>query len=186
MRKEINQAIFLDRDGTINVDKGYLYRKKDIEFLNGAVNALKILCNMGFILIIITNQSGIARGYYTEQEFIELDYWMKEELKNQEVRISKTYYCPHCSEGKIKKYVKECKCRKPKTKLFWDAKIDFSINMEKSFAIGNSMRDIMICKESGVKGILLSESQIDLLENNIYVCKNWDEILKVITTNIYK
>lgn len=180
MRKGTNRAIFLDRDGTINVDKGYLYRKEDIEYLNGAVKSLKILCDMGFILIVITNQSGIARGYYTEQEFKELDYWMTEELKNQGVRISKTYYCPHCSEGNIKKYVKECDCRKPKTKLFWKAKVDFSIDMERSFAVGNSMRDIMICRESGVKGILLSESQSGLLGNKIQVCKNWDEVLKTI------
>ena len=76
-----NKAIFLDRDGTINVDKNYLYKQEDFEYIDGAVEGLRQLCDMGYLLVIITNQSGIARGYYTEEDYLKLDSWMKKDLK---------------------------------------------------------------------------------------------------------
>ena len=179
-----NRAIFLDRDGTINVDKGYLYRKEDIEYLDGVIDALRILYNMGFWLVIVTNQSGIARGYYTEQEFMELDAWIKADLKKYGVRIRATYYCPHCTEGVITKYAKKCICRKPKTGLFWKAKEELNINMGRSFVIGDKMRDLMICRECKITGILLSDKKIK--DSRILTCVSWKEILQAIMSAMEK
>lgn len=178
MEEGKNPAIFLDRDGTIIVDKGYLHQKDDIEYLDGAVDAMRQLSEMGFLLVIITNQSGIARGYFSESEFVELDHWMCDDLRRQGVGISRTYYCPHCVEGIVPEYVKECGCRKPKTGLFWKAARELGIDMERSFSVGDRMRDLMICRESKVGGVLLTEDV--RVEEGIQTCRNWDEILQTI------
>ena len=89
-----NKAIFLDRDGTINVDKHYLYRVEDFEFLPGVIDALKMLQDAGYLLIVVTNQSGIARGYYTEEEYKQLEKWMNNELLNYEIHIAESYETP--------------------------------------------------------------------------------------------
>ena len=178
MSDKRKSAIFLDRDGTIIQDKGYLHQKDDVEYLEGVINALRCLCEMGFLLFIITNQSGIARGYYTEQEFMDLNLWMCEDLKRQGVIITKTYYCPHLEEGIIPKYAKMCGCRKPKTELFWKAAEEYRIDMSKSFAIGDRMRDLMICREAKVRGLLLTQNAMP--QEGINICRNWDEILQTI------
>ncbi len=87
-----NKAVFLDRDGTINADKNYLYRAEDFEFLPGAVEAMRMLQSHGYLLIIITNQSGIARGYYSEDDFLALTEWMLNALKESGVNVAKVYY----------------------------------------------------------------------------------------------
>ncbi len=91
----MNKAIFLDRDGTINVDKAYVYKIEDWEFIDGVKEALKILQSLGYKLIVITNQSGIARGYYTKNDAEKLFDYMTKELKKEDINIEKIYYCPH-------------------------------------------------------------------------------------------
>lgn len=142
----MNKAIFLDRDGTINVDKGYVYKYEDFEYTEGAVEALKLFKENGYLLIIVTNQSGIARGYYSEEQFLTLHDKINDNLKEQGIVIDDVYYCPHL-EG--------CKCRKPQTYLFRKAAIDYDIDWEQSYAIGDRMRDLQICQEENVKGFLL-------------------------------
>lgn len=154
----LRPAVFLDRDGTINVDKGYLCRTEDFEYINGAVEGMKKLCEMGYLLIVITNQSGIARGYYTEADFLCLTEWMIRDLDSKGIVISKVYYCPHCEEGCVPMYSKTCSCRKPGTGLFWKAREDWGIDMAKSFAVGDRLRDLSICRESDVQGIILSNA----------------------------
>lgn len=179
----MKKAIFLDRDGTINIDKDYLFKVEDYEYIEGAVEGLRALTQMGYLLIIITNQSGIARGYYTEEDYLRLESWMLDDLKDKGIDISGVYYCPHHPEASIIQYKKECKCRKPGTELFWKAQRDFDIDMNHSFAIGDRSRDLCICKESGVKGILLNK---DLKRDGyvgtdkIYTCANWKDIVKLI------
>ena len=104
-----NKAIFLDRDGTINIDKNYLYKKEEFEYLPGALQGLKNLTDANFLLFIITNQSGIARGFYSEADFLSLTEWMTKDLKSRGIKIEKVYFCPHLNE--------HCNCRKPKTAL---------------------------------------------------------------------
>ena len=172
MESFLRQAVFLDRDGTINVDKDYLYRWEDFEYINGAVEGMEKLCRLGYILVVITNQSGIARGYYSEEDFHTLNERMVNDLRNRGVMISGVYYCPHYKRGMVAKYAIECCCRKPGTQLFWKAKQELGINMEKSFCIGDKLRDLAICDESEVKGILLGGTESQNVKDEIMICEN--------------
>ena len=161
---EKRKAVFLDRDGTINIDKGYLYRISDFEFLPGAVDALKMLQSAGYLLIIITNQSGIGRGYYTEEDFMRLNDYMKAELAKSGVNISGVYYCPHLPDAEVERYRKICDCRKPATGLFERAVKDFNIDLSRSYAIGDKERDCAICSVSDCKGFLIGRDVSNLYE----------------------
>ena len=151
----MQKAIFLDRDGTINIDKNYLYKISDFEFLPGVLESLKKLSDAGFLLFIITNQSGIARGYYTEGDFAVLNRWFISELNKHGIIITDIYYCPHHPEAKVEKYRISCDCRKPKLGMFYKAISQYNIDLNKSFAVGDKERDLEICKKTPVRGILL-------------------------------
>ena len=172
------RAVFLDRDGTINIEKEYLYKIEDFEYLPGAVEGMRVLSQMGFLLVVITNQSGIARGYYTEKDYQALDIWMKTDLRNKGIEISGSYYCPHLSDGCVTEYAMDCDCRKPKTGLFWQAADDLNIDMNSSYAIGDKPRDLSICNESGVRGILLGDTEDN--GNVIKRCRDWESIVQTI------
>lgn len=167
----MNKAIFLDRDGTINVDKNYLYKIEDWEFIDGVIEGLQILQKLGFKLIVITNQSGIARGYYTENDAKKVFDYMIDELKKYGVIIEKVYYCPHLRE--------ECNCRKPKLGLFYKAQNEFNIDFSKSYAIGDKTRDLAICEKEEIKGFLLNTKE-DVKNENIKRCRNLLEAARII------
>ena len=165
----MNKAIFLDRDGTINVEKNYLYRIEDFEFLPGVIDALKLLQTAGFLLIIITNQSGIARGYYTVDDFQKLNNWMLKELKDRGVVINDVYFCPHLPNAAIEQYKVDCDCRKPKLGLFKKAIIEHNIDLNASFSIGDKIRDLSICKSTACRGFLVGNNEsISIIEDVKY------------------
>ena len=164
----MNRAVFLDRDGTINLDKHYLYKKEDFEFLPDAIKGMKKLQDMGYLLIIITNQSGIARGYYSEQQYKNLEQWMVERLEVAGVHISGTYYCPHLPVAPVKEYAVSCKCRKPGLELFEKAIKEHDIDVEHSIAVGDKIRDLEICKNGKTRGFLVY-SEPKRINNIIYV-----------------
>lgn len=176
--RELKPAVFLDRDGTINVEKEYLYKIEDFEYIDGAVEGLRQLQNWGYLLVIVTNQSGIARGYYREEDFWDLMHWMSADLKKKQIRVDGIYYCPHHPEGKIKKYAMRCHCRKPKTGLFYQAAEELGIDFSKSIAIGDKRRDLEICKEEKVRGILFSDQAKS--EGEFKVCNHWTEMIEEI------
>lgn len=155
----MNKAIFLDRDGTINVEKNYLYKIEDFEFLPGVLDALRKLQSAGYLLIIVTNQSGIARGYYTEDDYNKLNDWMLGVLRDNGVNITRVYHCPHLPDAKIEKYRKECNCRKPKLGLFRKAVDDFNIDLSLSYAIGDKIRDCALCEDSMCRGFLINNNE---------------------------
>lgn len=155
----MNKAIFLDRDGTINVEKNYLYKIKDFEFLPGVVDALKQLQQAGYLLIIVTNQSGIGRGYYTEEDFQKLNDWMVSTLKELGIEISKVYFCPHLPDADVETYRKDCDCRKPKLGMYNQAISDYNIQLSKSYAIGDKIRDCAICEQTVCKGFLVGANE---------------------------
>lgn len=171
-----NKAIFLDRDGTINIDKNYLYKIEEFEFEEKAIEGLKKFCELGFILIIITNQSGLARGFYKSSDLKKLHNWMINELKRNGVKIKKIYYCPHLPDANVNKYKKDCKCRKPKTFLFNKAIKRFNIDPNVSYAVGDKIRDLEICYQSNIKGFLISNNENDYKYSNIKVSRNLYEV----------
>ena len=173
-----NKAVFLDRDGTINVEKHYLYKVYDFEYIDGVIDGLKALSDMGYLLVIVTNQSGIARGYYTEEDYLKLDQWMKDDLEERGIKLAGSYYCPHLPDGVVPEYAVDCDCRKPKPGLFWEAVKDLNIDMDHSFAIGDKERDLSICNESGVMGILLSGGKIE--SRKYIVCSDWNQIVDTV------
>lgn len=143
----MKKAIILDRDGTINVEKDYLYKIEDFEFENGVIEGLKILANLGYIFVVVTNQSGIARGYYTEEDLVILNSYIGEILEKEGVRIEKFYYCPHHPEKGVGKYKVDCMCRKPNPGMLEEAIKEFDIDREQSFMVGDNISDI----EAGIK-----------------------------------
>lgn len=170
----MNKVVFLDRDGTINEDYGYVFEIEKFKFIEGVIEGLKILSNLGYKLIVITNQSGIARGYYTEEDAKKVFNYMKEELLKEGIVIEKVYYCPHIGDN--------CNCRKPKLELFYKAQKEFDIDFNESYAIGDKIRDLAICEKENIRGFLLNDNE--KIENkNIQRSKNLLEAAKYIKTN---
>jgi len=153
--KQRSKAIFLDRDGTINVDHDYVYKTDKYELIPNAIKGLKKFQKNGFKLIIITSQSGIGRGYYSENDMEKFNDHLLEDLKKNGIKIEEIYYCPHHPESKIEKYKKHCDCRKPGPVLFEKAKKEHNIDMENSYVIGDKTSDILAGNKVGLKTILV-------------------------------
>ena len=177
-----NKAVILDRDGTINVDKGYVHRVEDFTYLEGVIEGLKILQQDGYILIVITNQSGIARGYFSEDDYKKLEKWMINDLKEKGVKISASYYCPHHPQAVVDKYRKKCDCRKPGIALFEKAISEFDIDKDNLILVGDKERDVDFCmKYQSVKGIVIYSNEEQIKNNISYVKGGLLEAAKLIT-----
>jgi len=143
----MNKAIFLDRDGTLNVDeKGYTYKIEDFQLHDGVIEGLKRLKD--FKLFIISNQSGIGRGYYSEEDMHKYNKKMLEEFSKNNIKIEKVYFCPHSPKDK-------CDCRKPSLKFVKEAEKEFDIDLSKSWVIGDHGFDVKMGKDAGCKTIYL-------------------------------
>ena len=153
MKQQKNRAIFLDRDGIINVDSGYVHKIEDFKFTSGIFKTLQYLQKQGYILVIVTNQSGIARGYYDEQAYMDLTIHMMEKLSLKGISIKGVYHCPHGpDEG--------CRCRKPRSGMFKVAQKEFKLDMKNSWMIGDKESDMKAGVNAGVKNrILLSKEK---------------------------
>jgi D-glycero-D-manno-heptose 1,7-bisphosphate phosphatase len=148
------KVAFLDRDGILNVDKGYLYKIEDLEWMPGAKMAVELLCNIGYVVVVVTNQSGIARGYYTVEDMEKLHRHMAQEIFKAGGCISHFYYCPHYKDGVVPEYAVDCNCRKPKPGMILQGLKDFHADMTESFVIGDSQKDIDAAHAAGLKGFL--------------------------------
>jgi len=133
----VQKALFLDRDGVINVEKDYLYKIEDFEFIEGIIDVCKKYQSLGYLIVVVTNQSGIARKMYTESDFQKLTEWMKEEFLKQGVKISDVLHCPHHPE-----ISGECSCRKPNPGMLLQAAQKYNIDLKHSILIGDKERDI--------------------------------------------
>ncbi|MBR2215000.1 MAG: HAD family hydrolase [Selenomonadaceae bacterium] len=147
------KAVFFDRDGTLNVDVHYLHRPEDFHWIPGAQEAISYVKKLGYLAIVITNQSGVARGFYPETDIVALHDWMNRELAKVGASLDDIFYCPHHPEGKIPQYTKKCACRKPGTLLIDDACERYDIDREGSFFVGDAVSDMECAKAAGVKGI---------------------------------
>ena len=151
----MNSAIFFDRDGVLNEEVGYLHEIEKFKWIDGAIDAVKFCNEKNFLAIVVTNQSGIARGIYTEADTQKLHNFMQTELEKFGAHIDAFYYCPHHPEGKIDAYKKICDCRKPKPGLILRACSDFDIDVKKSVLIGDSARDIDAGRRAGIDNLIL-------------------------------
>ncbi len=147
-------AIFLDRDGTINEDPGYLTHPSELRLLPGVGEALRLLQEEGFRLVIVSNQSGVARGFLTESMLEEIQRSLDILLKGEGVTLSGTYYCPHHPEG-APPYRQACECRKPKGGLVERAAREHGLDLNRSYVVGDQHIDVELAREMGMPAILV-------------------------------
>jgi D-glycero-D-manno-heptose 1,7-bisphosphate phosphatase len=148
----MKKAIFLDRDGVINVDTGYVYKIDDFKFFPDVMSTLKYFQKQNYMLFIVTNQSGIARGYFTLEDIEILNEYILNEFKKENITISKIYFCPHLPED-------NCACRKPNPKMLLDAQKEFNIDMKNSWMIGDKESDMKAGYNAEIENLVLVGKQ---------------------------
>lgn len=141
----MNKAVFLDRDGIVNIEKNYVYKIEDFEFMPGIFDLCRKYQQEGYLLFIITNQAGIARGYYTEEQYLILTDWMIKQFEEQGILITKVYFCPHHPD-----FTGECECRKPNPGMILQAAKEFDIALSDSILIGDKESDIEAGERAGI------------------------------------
>ena len=145
------KTIFLDRDGVINKEINYLHKIEDFEFIDGVFETCRCLANLEYKIIIITNQSGISRQLYTENDYLKLTKWMINQFNNNDVRILDIFHCPHGPKS-------NCNCRKPNPGMFLEAKTKYNIDMKSSWMIGDRENDITAANNAGIHNTILVKS----------------------------
>jgi len=150
----LNKSVILDRDGIINHDYGYVYKIEDFKFKKGIFRLLKQISEKQFLLFIVTNQSGIGRGYFSEENFLNLNQWMLSKFKKKGIRIESVKYCPHDPET-------NCDCRKPRTKLVEELIQKYKIDPDKSWFIGDKQSDMECAENAGIKNKILVSDDVE-------------------------
>lgn len=150
----MQRAVFLDRDGTINMEKEYLYRIDEFEFVPGAPEAIRRLNEAGFVVVVVTNQSGVGRGYYTEDDVETLHRFISRELERHGAHVDAWMYCPHLPPGKGS-YSLACSCRKPLPGMLLEAAGRFNIDLKRSIMIGDKCVDMEAAVAAGCRPILV-------------------------------
>lgn len=152
------RAVFLDRDGVINVDRHYLHRIEQFEFIAGVPQALHRLQQAGWKLVVVTNQSGIARGLYTEDAYQQLTRHMLALLADADVTLDAVLHCPHLPEGTVPRYRSTCECRKPAPGMLLQAARELSLDLARSVMVGDKGSDLQAGRSAGVARCLLVRS----------------------------
>ena len=170
------KTIFLDRDGVINKEVHYLHKIEDFEFIDGVFKICQYLNMLGYKIIVITNQSGISRGYYNETDFEILSNWMVDEFKKNDIKILDIFHCPHLPDS-------NCKCRKPKPGMLLAAKDKYNIDMQNSWLIGDKEDDIIAANNSDITNTILVKSghKINEIDSHAkYILESINETNQVI------
>lgn len=156
------KAAFIDRDGVINEERNYVHRIEDFVLLPGVAQGLALLRDAEFRLIVVTNQAGIARGYYDPSAMHRLHYHLRNQLALQGVALDAIYFCPHHPSGSVKELAFECDCRKPAPGMLLQATKDFDLDLPASVLIGDKLSDVMAGKRAGVGRAIVVESGHDV------------------------
>jgi D-glycero-D-manno-heptose 1,7-bisphosphate phosphatase len=151
----IRRAVFLDRDGVICREEGYLSDPVQMRLLPGAADAICLFNQNSLAAVVVTNQSGVARGFFSEETVVAVNRAMKERLGEQGARLDAVYYCPHHPEGAVEKYRKACDCRKPATGLLQQAAHEFALDLKRSYLVGDKLSDMDCAGRAGATGILV-------------------------------
>ena len=150
-------ALFLDRDGVLNIDHGYIFQAEDFEPIEGIFDALRLAAASGYALVVVTNQSGIGRGYFTQQEYETLEAHIQALFAANGVNLTAAYHCPHPPEA-------GCDCRKPKPGMILKAAREHDIDLSRSAMIGDKPSDIEAAKAAGIKKAILFDSKDDIFD----------------------
>ena len=154
----MNKAFFLDRDGVINTELDYVCESEHFHFINGVFDACRIILSQGYKIIVITNQSGIARGYYTLNQFSELNTWMLQEFQKEGIEVTDVYFCPHHPNIGLAAYIEDCECRKPKPGMILRAKNEHNLDLEQSVLVGDRISDIEAGSNAGISSLFLVDA----------------------------
>lgn len=154
----MNKALFIDRDGVINVDKVHVYQKEDFEFTDGIFDLCRRYSKKGYIILVITNQAGIAKGLYTEEDFKKLTQWMTEQFRDRGIIISKVYHCPHHPD-----IDGPCQCRKPAPGMILQGVKDFDLDISECVLIGDMDSDLEAGRRAGIPESNLHKFTLSLI-----------------------
>jgi len=183
----MKRAVFLDRDGTINIEKEYLYQASDFEFIPGAPEAIRLLNQAGIMVVVVTNQSGVARGYYTENDVENLHRHIALELERSGAHVDAWLYCPHHPAGRGS-YALPCNCRKPLPGMLQEAAVRYDIDLGNSAMIGDKLADIEAGEAAGCRTILVRTgygiNNERLVGTNTAVCDDLLSAVKSLQTFI--
>ena len=164
-RPPLRPAVFLDRDGVLNLDTDFLHRPEDVIWLPGAREAVRLLNRRGYLVFVVTNQSGVARGLFTEADVATLHHWMQGELAKLGAHVDAFFVCPHHPEAPLPEYRRACACRKPAPGMIEQACRDWPVDRRHSLLIGDKDRDVEAARRAGIPGHLYREG--DNLEDMV-------------------
>lgn len=183
----MNKAVFIDKDGTLIKNIPYNINPDFIEFEDYAIEALRMFQAQNFLLVVVTNQSGVAFNYFTEEQLQQVHIRIKELLIKEKILLHAFYYCPHHVQGKLPKYAIDCSCRKPKPGLILQAAEDMNINLSQSWMIGDILNDTEAGNKAGCSSVLINngnetEWQLNELRKPDYTVNNLLQAAEIITT----
>jgi len=160
-----NRALFLDRDGVINIERDYVHRQQDFEFREGIFEICQAAQSLGYLLLVVTNQAGIGRGYYTETDFFQLTDWMLKEFSKRRIYIARVYHCPYHPVHGIGSYRLDSPDRKPKPGMLLRAQADFDLDLRASVLIGDKLSDMHAAEAAGVGTIIWLGTQTQMSDS---------------------
>jgi D-glycero-D-manno-heptose 1,7-bisphosphate phosphatase len=156
-----NKAVFLDRDGVINIDHSYVYKVEDFDFMEGIFEFCRHAKRLGYKLVVVTNQSGIGRGYFSEDDFSNLTHWMKQQFAANQCEIDAVYYCPYHPEKALPQYLKDSDWRKPAPGMLLQAIQEFDLDPGESMMIGDRETDMQAAEAAGIGRKILLNTKVN-------------------------
>lgn len=174
-----HKALFLDRDGVINLERCYVHSREEFQFQDGIFELCRAARNLGYLLVVVTNQAGIARGYYKQQDFLQLTEWMIGRFAEQQIHIARVYYCPYHPIHGVGKYKRDSPDRKPKPGMLLRAQRDLDLNLSSSVLVGDQASDMQAARAAGIgtKIALCREAaEMEALEPDCYMAPSLRDI----------